>query len=212
MKQTILLTAGAFGAAVGARVQALAPASAPVHVAPLPHDRDTLNAFVRDAASIAVAAWRPYVKTFELIDDLCFAARVPWTLVEIHGQRLSCGPLVRPGTGPCYHCYHKRWASHHPAPEREMVIERAYERDPQMGPPGFIGPLVEIAAAALAEDMLAPAEQGGRLRLVDVLTGAVLETAVLGVHACPRCGLPNEGPTGTRFVRHLVSALEGSLA
>jgi hypothetical protein len=34
---------------------------------------------------------------------------------------------------------------------------------------------------------------------------------VLGLHACPRCGLPNEGPPGTRFIRHLVPALEGNL-
>ncbi len=215
MKPILVFTAGAFGAAVGARMLAAAPAApTPLRVAPLPHDLDTLRAQTGEAnaSAIGVAAWRPHVKACELIDDLCFAAGMPWSQVEVHGQRLTCGPVVQPGHGPCFHCYRKRWASHHPAPEREMVIAHAYERDASLGPPGFVGPLVEIAAAALWEDLLAPVTQAGRLRVVDVLTGGVLETAVLGVHACPRCGLPAAGPVGARFVNHLVPAIDAAWA
>jgi bacteriocin biosynthesis cyclodehydratase domain-containing protein len=205
-KHLLVLTAGEFGHAVGQRLAALQPGR-PVRTAPLP-------------GSAAVATWRPHVQACRWIDDACHAANdgagLPWTLAELHGTRLTCGPVVVPGHGPCYHCYQRRWASHHPAPEREMVLERAYARDPELGPPGFITPLVAIAAAAiaedLAEDLAAPERTAGRLRLVDVISGAVQETAVLGIHACPRCGLKHAGPPGSRFINHLAPTVEELLA
>lgn len=175
---------------------------------PLVHEREVVRAVVRRASFVAVAAWRPYVAAFELIDELCFEVRRPWSLAEIHAQRLTCGPLVRPGDGACYHCYRRRWLSHHKAPERELVLEKAYAHEPTLGPPGFIGPLVEIAAQALAADASAGAAAAGRLRFVDVLSGAVLESGVIGVHACPRCRPTGAAAPGTRFVHELVPRFE----
>jgi hypothetical protein len=49
------------------------------------------------------------------------------------------------------------------------------------------------------------------MRLVDLLNGAVLESAVLGVHECRRCRPRGDAPVGERFVRALVPQLEGIL-
>jgi len=202
-----VLTAGSFGASVGARMQQRGA----VRVSQLTHDRETLEASIAGAGFVAVASWRPYVTTFRLIDEICHERRVPWSLAELHAQRLTCGPLVHPDERACYHCYRMRWASHHPAPQRELVLERAYARDPDLGPAGFIHPLTEIAAAALLEDAQSAPTAAGRLRLVDVLTGAVLESAVIAVHGCPRC-YPAASPRGQRFVHELVPALREVLS
>lgn len=209
MKPILILTAGEFGRATGARLQQiLEPYPCPVRLAALPADEATARTWVDGASALAIAAWRPYPEVGNWIDDASHAARIPWSRAVLHGTRLTCGPLVVPGEGPCFHCYQRRWASHHPAPERELVIEHAYARDSGLGPAGFITPMVEIAAAALAEDLRASARSAGRVRLVDVISGAVQETAVLGIHACPRCGLPHDGPAGARFVEDLAPVIE----
>jgi bacteriocin biosynthesis cyclodehydratase domain-containing protein len=203
----IVLTVGTFGSSVGERLRQRCDAE----VVALTHERASLQSAVARASFVAVAAWRPYVATFRLLDELCHDAGVPWSLAELHNDRLTCGPLMYPGAGACYHCYRMRWSSHHPAPQREMVLERAYARNPQLGPPGFIRPLVEAAAAALLEDSRSDSSQAGRLRVLDVLTGAVLESAVIPVHGCPRC-YPNRPAGGERFVHKLVPALREVLS
>jgi bacteriocin biosynthesis cyclodehydratase domain-containing protein len=213
MKPVLVLTAGEFGHVAGRRLAALLQADGcEVRREALVASLAALPSLVAQAAAVAVMAWRPYADAFRRIDDACHEAGTPWTLAEWHGTRLTCGPVVVPGQGPCYHCYQRRWASHHPAPERELVIERAYARDPALGLPGYIGPLVEVAAAAAHEALREPVRHAGRLRLLDVLTGAVQETAVLGIHACPRCGLRHAGPPGHRFVERLQPAVEELLA
>jgi bacteriocin biosynthesis cyclodehydratase domain-containing protein len=214
MKPILVLTAGEFGQAAGERLGALLQADgrAVRREALVGADPARIKTLVAAAAAIAVMAWRPYVERFRQIDDACHEAGTPWTLAEWHGTRLTCGPVVVPGHGPCYHCYQRRWASHHPAPEREMVIERAYARDDALGLPGYIRPLVDVAASAAREYLADPAQHAGRLRLVDVLSGTVQETAVLGIHACPRCGLKHAGPAGTRFVERLQPAVEELLS
>lgn len=208
-KPILILTAGEFGRAAGARArQRLDSPARPVRLAALPTTEAEARELVARASALAIAAWRPYPDVGRWIDDAAHAARVPWSRVVLHGTRLTCGPVVVPGQGPCFHCYQRRWASHHPAPERELVIEHAYARDPALGVTGFVAPMVEIAASALAEDLRAPEASAGRVRLVDVISGAVQETAVLGIHACPRCGLPHAGPAGTRFVEHLVPVIK----
>ncbi|MDP5210779.1 TOMM precursor leader peptide-binding protein [Microbulbifer sp. 2205BS26-8] len=203
----IVLTAGQFGIRVGQRLAQLCDAEA----VPLPQEREHLELLIQRADFVAVATWRPYVQSCTLIDDLCFRFGVRWSLAEIHAQRLTCGPLVNPGNGACYQCYRKRWLTHHKSPEREQVLNEAYERDSALGPTGSIGPLVEVAAQALADDAVAADGEAGRLRLVDVLSGAVLKSGVMGIHECPRCRPAKPARTGERFVQHMVPEIERML-
>ena len=213
MKPIFVLTSGPFGQAVGQQVCLRLQADGRAAEAlALPLEQPSMAAVAARAAAIAVAVWRPYPQALRWLDDACFGQGVPWTLAELHGTRLTCGPVVVPGQGPCHHCYQRRWASHHPAPDRELVIERAYRHDPTLGPKGFVQPMVAIAASALVEDLHQPALRAGQVRLVDVLTGAVQETAVLGIHACPRCGVRHDGPPGSRFINQLAPAIEELLS
>jgi bacteriocin biosynthesis cyclodehydratase domain-containing protein len=203
----IVLTAGTFGQAVAQRIQA----ERPIATMALPSDEADLAPIVERHDFIALALWRPYVSTCRTLDDLCFRAGCRWSMAEVSDTRLSCGPLMWPGQGPCYHCYHKRWSSHHPAPDRELALSHAYANDPTLGPAGFIPPMVEIAAAALMQDAEAPPAAAGRLRVVDILTAAVLETEVIGVHRCPRCRPARDDVPGQRFTDRLAPALEALL-
>ena len=209
MSALLILSAGSFGRAVGEFISARAPSA---RLAAMPADVTAIDGLIDGAAFVAVAAWRPYHAAFEHIDDLCFDRRLGWSLAELHGQRLTLGPCVVPGAGACYHCYRQRWNVHHPAPDRELVLEEAYARNPDMGPAGFIAPLVAIAGAALLQDAAGGAAAAGRLRLVDVLTGSMLATEVIGVHGCPRCRPRPAGPAGARFVDRLVPAIEEVMA
>ena len=158
--------------------------------------------------SVAVALWRPYVGVCERVDDICHRHGIRWSLAQIVGDKLHCGPLIVPGKGPCYRCYRKRYLSHHSAPEREMALCRAYERGPHTGVPGYIYPMVVTAAFALGSDLAAEEDEAGRLRVVDLLGGGVVEVSVLGVHGCSQCGEPRGGTVGARYVDKLVPAIK----
>jgi bacteriocin biosynthesis cyclodehydratase domain-containing protein len=211
MTRHVMLTAGPFGQAVAFCAQR----QADIIVRPLLPDAEANAAAVKDADFISVAAWRPHARALQCLDDLCHRRGVPASFADMHGQRLTIGPLIIPnaaGNG-CYHCYLKRWNAHHPAPEREMVIEAAYARDWALGPAGYIQPLVSIAAAALLEDSAACAARAASLRVVDVLTGSVLQSRVIGIHRCPRCRPEPAGRRpGERFVEHIGPEMKALLA
>lgn len=211
MTRQLILTAGAFGTAVGAHLSRLGPYEA----RELPRYIAALDNLVAGARFVGVAAWRPYLPAFLRIDTLCYAQGFRASYAVLQGERLTAGPLVVPGAsgGACYHCYLKRWNTHHPAPERELVLQDAYDRDFDLGPPGFLQPMVTIAASALHADSIAEPEKAGQFRAVDILTGSVMQSSVLAVHRCPRCrGDRPHGEPGSRFVDHLVPTVARLLA
>lgn len=209
MSHIQFLTSGEFGAAVariaareGDRIDALPLDDAGLH-----------KRLATPADFVAVALWRPHQPVMAALNRLCRRLRVPWSVAELHGTRLSVGPLVMPGGRGCHECYLKRWGTHHPAPGRETVLQHFYNRNPDAGPSGYSPPAAVFAAAALRGDADAAAdgriEASGRLRVVDVLNVSVLESRVLPVHGCPACFPQPQGqPTGARFTRHLVPALK----
>jgi bacteriocin biosynthesis cyclodehydratase domain-containing protein len=199
----LVLTAGRFGEAVGRAIVRRRPDA---RVTPLLDARDRLGDAIGDASYVAVALWRPYVGDCERLDALCAERGIRWSSAHVDGEVISCGPLVVPGAGPCYTCYRRRLLSHHKAADREMALRRVLENDPRIGSEGFVPAMVQIAAGALLEDADAPSAEAGRLRMVDVLNGTVLETEVIGVHGCPRCAPPGPEP-GARFVEALIPEL-----
>lgn len=206
----LILTAGDFGRDVGHWLAGHAGAQV--------HDlMDALPALDDLAAGhdfIGVALWRPYVQACETLDDWCHAHGVRWSLVQLQGSTVACGPLVVPGQhgGACYHCALARQRTHRKGAERERVIEDAYGRDPSLGVPGFLRAQVLIAASALEEDSRADASQAGRTRSVDALTASVRESSVVALHDCPRCRPLPEGYDATRRgVEVLIPSLEGVL-
>jgi bacteriocin biosynthesis cyclodehydratase domain-containing protein len=206
----LVLTAGAFGEAVAARLQAVTE----VESHPLVDAVDRLPGLLDAHAFVAVALWRPYASLARRLDDLCAQARRRWSLVEVEGSMLSCGPLVVPGTGSgCYHCREARALAQQRAPERARTIANAYRRDDALGPVGYTQPMVEVAAGALLADAGAPETAAGRIRRLDVLTGAVRESVIIPMHDCPRCRpLPAGYDPTRRSLEALLPALQEVLA
>jgi bacteriocin biosynthesis cyclodehydratase domain-containing protein len=205
MTQKLILTLGAFGEAVAAK--SAAPGD---RIQPFPlDDFDQLDAILDGVDFAAIAAWRPYADAFLAMDAACHRSATPWTAAVLTGTRLSVGPLVHPGMPGCHACFVKRVGTHSRAPGRDLVLETFYRRNPAAGPLGFTAPMAALAAYGLGEDAVAGASAAGRLRIIDVLTGAVTMTEVLAVHGCPKC-FPDrqQAQPGARFVRDLVPALQ----
>lgn len=201
-----ILTAGRFGQAVASQLAAEFQA---IEVHPLVEARGRVNEVVNGAEFVAVAAWRPYPDICLELDEACHERGIRWSMAEIHGETLTCGPLIVPGQGPCYHCYRRRYLSHHHAPDRERVIEDAYQRDDDLGPAGFVQPMVAIATGSIAAHARATDAGAGQMARVDIITASVLETEVIAVHECPRCRGGASDDTGSRFVDHLIPQVEG---
>lgn len=167
--------------------------------------------FLNGAMFVAVALWRPYDEECDALDRACWRVGVPWSSAYLTEDKLLCGPLTIPRHGPCYGCFRKRYLTHCRAPERELAMSRAFANDPDLGSEGFVPAMAAIAASGLLSDARAPRSAAGRLRRVDLFTGAMIETAVVGVHHCSRCGHRLKAKSGERFVRELVPAVQGVL-
>lgn len=204
MSDMIIFAEGRFGHAVGERLQRQLGAG--VHsLVGLAGEVDRL---VAGATFVAVAQSRLFERECDEVDQACRRNGVSWSGVYAMQEMLYCGPLIRPDRGPCFSCFRKRYLTHHEAAEREVALLQAYGSDPHAGPPGFIPPMVSIAASALMSDAQAGSEVGGRLRRIDVCSGGLLETRILAVHGCPRCGRRSAGDSVARFTEYLVPAVE----
>lgn len=201
----LILAGGEFGAAVARRIAGRREATMCDLTAPF----DQIAQLVEQHAFVAVATWRPYVQVCRALDDVCHRLRRRWSVVEISGSALTCGPAIVPGSGAgCYHCFNARTDAHRRDGDRLRALRTAYANDPALGPAGFTPALVAIAAASLLEDE-ASRETAGRFRQVDVVSGAVLESRVIALHDCPRCRpQPQDHDPTQRFVVSLLPELE----
>lgn len=204
----LMLTEGRFGAAVADIVAAQVNTTVRRLTDVVPH---RLADVLSGATFVAVAMWRPYDVECNALDEACWRAGVPWSSAHLTEDKLVCGPLTTPGGGPCFGCFRRRYLTHHRAPERELGVGRAYANDRNLGPEGFVPAMAWMAASALLSDAQAPPAAAGRLRRVDLFTGGMIETRVVGVHHCARCGRRAEGRPGDRFVREIVPAVEALL-
>ena len=203
--KTLLLTAGAFGAAVAEKISL----TDQVTVESLLDFSDQLPNVITDYDYIAVVSWRPYINLYQKIDELCFEHNIRWSVTDLSGQLLRCGPLVIPGHGACYHCFYQRISCHRTAVERENVVEAYLERDPTLGVEGFVQPMVNIAATALLENGRADQAQASSFRFIDVLASSVRISKVIGIHNCSRCRPKPEGfDQKDRFIESMVPTLE----
>jgi hypothetical protein len=199
-----MLTAGEFGAAVGEQIAN--SLNAEVHS--LLSVKDELETLIKQYDYIAVASWRPYVKLYRQIDQICFDNNIRWSVTDMNGQVLRCGPLVIPTQGTCYHCFYSREVSHLKAVQRSSIAEGNFERQDSMGLAGFIQPLVSIAASSLTEDSTADAKKASRFRFVDILASSVRESKVIGIHNCPRCRpKDDDADQSRRFVDGMIPTL-----
>jgi bacteriocin biosynthesis cyclodehydratase domain-containing protein len=204
MTPLVVFTEGRFGAAVGEIVARRTNAG--VHG--LRESRERLADIVAGARFVAVALWRLYERECMELDTACARAGVPWSCAYMMEERLYCGPLMVPGRGPCFSCFRRRYLTHRRSADRELALLQAYARDPEMGPPGFVGPMAWIAASALLADSREVETAAGRLRRLNLCTGGLADTEILPVHGCPTCMPSKPVATGDRFVSRLVPLIE----
>ncbi|MCG8463808.1 MAG: TOMM precursor leader peptide-binding protein [Xanthomonadales bacterium] len=211
----LILTAGQFGEAVARRLQFDHNPNLPeLSVAPLCQAREELAYLIPSHNFIAVVAWRPHVALLRWLDEQCEQAGSHWMFVEIDGQTMVNGPLFAQGSGRgCYHCFVARGDAYLRAGERTRALRQAYDKDCTLGPVGFTGPMVEIAAAGVRRAQhvlnLKACEEYGRFRRVDVLTGTIMESALVPRHDCPRCRPQGEDYDPTmRYQADMVPLLE----
>lgn len=200
----VILTEGRFGAAVAEIIRSQVDATVR-RFTDVISDRGAQ--FLSGARFVAVALWRPYDEACDLLDAACWQAGVPWSSAHLTEDQLVCGPLVFPRQGPCYGCFRRRSLTHHSAPDRAQRIARAYATDPDLGPAGFVPATAWMAASGLLSDRRAPRTAAGRLRRIDLFAGGMVETAVVGVHRCARCGRQIAEDPRDRFVHQLVPAM-----
>ena len=196
-----------FEGTFGAEVAALASERASVKTAPLLASLPSMETLVRNSEFVAVPLWRNCAYALDQLDKACFAAGTPWMAVYLSGRYLIAGATIVPAQGPCYACFRKRYLTHHPSPERELVLSHFYDRDHNLGPSGFIQPMVWLAASLILDTAADPKPNAGRVRQLDLLKGTLLDTRVIRVHGCPRCGRSTASPR-TRFVSSLIPELE----
>ena len=198
----LALHAGDFGAAVAARLIEDDPDARELS---LLADAKAIEDAVARSAFVAVATWRPYVDLCQWLDDVCHRHAVRWSVVEIAGTTLSCGPLIAPRLGvACYHCYVARLDAHRREGDRRRVLRQAYAADAGLGAPGHTPAMLAIAEAALRDGALGGVP--GRFRHVDVLSGSVLESELIPLHDCPRCRPPKPGHDPKRRYVDVMSA------
>lgn len=203
-----ILYAGKFGEAVAKIIECNNNAS----IMSLLEDEQVLEQFVQNAKKVAVVSWRAYPAVYEKIDTWCWQYEVPWTIAEFENSQLNLGPLVVPGASACYSCYAKRVDCHHEAPERKQAIRAALSHAPGKGVPGFIRPLVMIAAAHIKQDLSNLTARAGQFKTVDVLTSSVLESEVIGIHDCNRCRpKPETYAPQNRYFAELQKVAKGAL-
>jgi bacteriocin biosynthesis cyclodehydratase domain-containing protein len=160
----------------------------------------------------AVASWRCCDRELDEFDRACFAAGVRWCGAYPSEDRLICGPLIIPGSGPCFRCFRRRYLSHHPAPERDLCLQRAYDRDPHLGVAGFIAPMAWTAASILVAAGSSEPSEAGRLIEVNLFDAGFLHTRVIAVRSCTRCRSLISTRAGDRFVNRIRPAVEDLLA
>lgn len=203
----LIFTAGNLGRAIGDRLRQSHGAGC----FDLLESVTRLESLVKDEVFVGVATWRPYPGICRMIDEVCFMYGIRWSMVELHGDTLTCGPLVVPTKSACHDCFIRRTASHFNSPEWERTIRKFYDLNLEAGVMGYPNALVEIGASALVDDAT-NTSGGGRVRTIDVVSSVVRESEVIGIHNCPRCRSRFAGfDPAERSVKHLIPHLEGLL-
>lgn len=154
---------------------------------------DALSTAFAQGPSVVVAAfWRPSPAVCEQLDALSRDSRVPWLPIIVEHPVIRIGPLVEPPPGVCFRCYRRRCAQHDAQRHTTAALHGAYDRDPALGPSGFL-PHHARLAANIAGGMLRRRRAGGPPSGAEVLTVRlfgqdVSTSSVTAFGDCDRCG------------------------
>jgi bacteriocin biosynthesis cyclodehydratase domain-containing protein len=179
-RQVLVLTAGAFGNAVGARLAGHLPVT--MHEL-IDGTHSSLWPYT-ELIVLATSHERP--RLAEGIDQAAFRLGVPWFAVRPGATDLQCGPVVVPGRTACYQCYLARRNQHRQGAGPEPDADRT---QPTGFPQHHVGIAAGFALQAIDEVFAAPDPKrlGGTIRRFDQVIGTISRSSVVAVDRCPRC-------------------------
>jgi bacteriocin biosynthesis cyclodehydratase domain-containing protein len=155
-----------------------------------------------------LVSWRPVPTLCELLNQISFEQRRPFLPVIQDLTALRLGPIVKPGEGPCWHCWMTRLRQHSGWTKERTSLLQYYATHPAAGPQGFLQPYVMMTAARIAQtinDFDSSEAVPGFVWQVDMLTRQIITSTVVGVHDCSWCGLGR--PKKTRSVEGFLQQL-----
>lgn len=198
-----ILYAGRFGEAVASRLASTRGAD----IAPLTSVEAATEVIESAGEELLVFALaRPFPALMRRLDTSLEGCGTTWTAAVLRNQLLMCGPVHKPGAGPCWDCTIRRYltlTSSPYSPEVERAFDAACDRSSDDLLIGFLPPLVHVAAAAIAYqadalETLSP----GHMTLFDTLESGVMSTRIVPLHGC-RCRGSSTSRGPDRFVNHL---------
>ena len=161
---------------------------------------------------ILVAAWRPVNGLCRALDRMSHERQLPFVPLIADSMTLRVGPVVIPGRGSCWTCWHLRYRQHARALHHRQAVWQHYETYPEAGPSGYLEPYAMLGAARLCEvvDAVEAVDEGrsvaGTVWQIDMLTREITTSTSVGVDGCAQCGLRRD-PNG-RTVAEMQKALE----
>lgn len=141
---------------------------------------------------IVLAAWRPVVKQCAELDIASRIRGCPFVPLVMEGPTMSIGPVVLPGRHGCWHCWIKRRDQHEQFASARSAVNAFYDRCVDAGPSGYLDAVSLLAASRLSsaiDNVDRDTQEGGELWQMNILTREVIVGQVIGVDACPHCGL-----------------------
>jgi bacteriocin biosynthesis cyclodehydratase domain-containing protein len=157
-----------------------------------------------------LVAGRPMPKLCEWLDGVSHQSGRPCFPVVLDSTALRLGPVVVPGKGGCWRCWILRSAQQADWSEERSALHEYYSSNAATGPRGYLEPFAMIAASQIAQTLRALAtssEAAGYIWQMDLLTGRISTSTLVGIHNCPQCGLHR--PALMRSVAEMRDALAG---
>jgi bacteriocin biosynthesis cyclodehydratase domain-containing protein len=181
----LIVTVGAFGRAVGRRIEALDRHARALEDA----GALTPTASARSPRAVVLAASRPLWHRCEEIEERAFACGWPFVPAILESRSLTIGPIVVPGAGACWSCWHARSKQHDRHGVARAALAAHYRDHPDAEPKGFLEPFALLTAARISQAIDRLDSAAGEVWRLDVITREATTSQVVGLHNCPRCGL-----------------------
>ncbi|MFF5423868.1 MULTISPECIES: TOMM precursor leader peptide-binding protein [unclassified Streptomyces] len=184
----LILTAGAFGAAVAEGLGARHPGTTVLDVS-----QGTHPSLWPDSDLIVLAAGQDREVLADMVDASAHAWKRPWFPVQAGPLDLRCGPVVVPGRTACHRCYTRRRAQHTPPTTDRTTGADTGAQHVSGYAPHHVAIAVGLAGQAVREALAGPGEPGaaegigGTVRVFGLVEGTTSSAAVVAVDRCDRC-------------------------
>lgn len=168
------------------------------------------DAIEQGSGAAIVAMWRPYPAACEEADALAVHHQRPWLPVVMDHPNVRVGPVVVPGQGACFGCFTARQDQHDSQASTSAMLRAAFDRDPELGPRGYLDHHARLAAA-LAQLALGDlgaewlSTTAGQVLSFNVYGHAIRRHPVIARSGCSRCGPPAPASSGSAIADVLDS-------